>query len=135
MGALVPDASEGRLTIDVLRKNKERFTPWRVEGLRVPRPEQIEENEAHRIVLPPIDPEAPALIDEIARMRQDIADNKKPAFSAQARKSSYVQEIDALRVKQTGKKHQEEHDLLAHMIGASVSTSGRKSKARKSTAE
>lgn len=73
MGALVPDASEGRLTIEQLRQNKARFTPWRVEGLSVPDPARIEENEAHRIVLPPIDPEAPALIDEIIRMRQDVA--------------------------------------------------------------
>lgn len=50
--------------------------PWRVEGLRVPSAKEIQEMDANRIVMPPIDPDAPALIDEVARMRADVARGK-----------------------------------------------------------
>jgi len=53
-------------------------------------------------------------------MRKDVAQNKRPAFSDEARKASYVQEIDALRVKQTSKKQLDESDVLTQMIQASV---------------
>jgi hypothetical protein len=72
MGPIVPDGSEGPLNKETLTRLAEKpasFTPWRVEGLVVPDPQVIEENDAHRIVLPPIDSSAPSLIDEVVRLR------------------------------------------------------------------
>lgn len=84
MGPLVRDGAEGamsRATLEQLASNKDQFKPWRVEGLSIPRPEEIQESEAHRIVLPPIDPGAPALIDEIVQMRKDVSLGKEAEFS------------------------------------------------------
>ncbi len=47
----------------------------------MPTPREMEDNETHRIVLPPIDPGAPSLIDEIVRMRRDLAANKAAEFT------------------------------------------------------
>lgn len=101
--------------------------PWRVEGLSLPKPEEIEHVDAHRIVLPPVDPGAPALIDEISRMRKDLAENKPIGFCEEARGASYVQEIEGVV---RGKKKIDETTYLTQTIESSLNkakrTKGRK---------
>ena len=133
MGPLVQDGAEGGMTrssLEKLASNKESFQPWRVEGLSVPTPKEMEENEAHRIVLPPIDPGAPALIDEIARMRRDVASNKAAEFSTDARSSSYVQEFEGLVRSKQGKRVVDEQSVLRGLIEANAA-GGKKAKGRK----
>jgi hypothetical protein len=90
----------------------------------------MQENEAHRIVLPPVDPGAPALIDEVARMRKDVSEGKDAAFSGQARSASYAQEFEGLVRSKQGKKGADERSVLKAVLEASVQgakrTKGRK---------
>lgn len=56
----------------------------------MPNAKEMEENESHRIVLPPLDPDAPAFIDEVIEMRKAVARGDSAKLSERAASTSYA---------------------------------------------
>jgi len=56
----------------------------------MPNAKEMEENESHRIVLPPLDPDAPAFIDEVIEMRAAVAKGGQAKLSERALITTYA---------------------------------------------
>lgn len=125
MGPLVDEGAERGMRLETLRaRDAAHFRPWSVEGIHQPSAEEVERVEASRIVLPPPYPGAPAMLDEVARMRREVGAGGEARWSEAASGAQYAQEV--VQAGRSKRRAQSDGEVLEAMLKSAVTSKTKK---------